>query len=594
MKKSLLSAAAMLTILSAAVAQNTAPYWSLAGNCGASATSKLGTTNAVVLRFVTNNIERMRITPDGIVGIGTGGPSPSAKLDINSTTSGLLIPRMTMAQRNAIVSPGNSLLIYQTDNGPGFYYYAGGWVPLRGAITNLSNLAPTAINQSLVPAGTGLVDLGVPEKSWRNVHAYTYYVGGNKVLDVATGAFNTFVGITGNRINTGAYNTFLGASAGLNNSTGYGNIAIGASAMSSQQTGFENVAIGRSSLGNNNNGSLNVAVGNFALLSNVSNTQNTAVGMSALGGTTSSDGNTAIGYQSGLNYNNGYYNVFLGSETGTNAAGYYNVVTIGHGTIATSPSQVTIGNTATRQYRAYANWSNISDGRFKKDIQENVPGLNFINKLKAVTYHLDAVGIDNFLHKNTGDKNKGIAEKSSVFSKALNEKQQELQSGFVAQDVEKAAKELGFNFSGVDAPKDQNDVYGLRYAEFVVPLVKAVQELSAQAKDKDEEIVALKARLDALEKGKSSSASLTNASLDQNQPNPASGKTTITYTLPSTYTHAQIRVSGNDGKLLKTVDVSGNGAGKLDLDLNSLASGTYYYSLYVGTGLVATKKLVRN
>jgi len=53
-------------------------------------------------------------------------------------------------------------------------------------------------------------------------------------------------------------------------------------------------------------------------------------------------------------------------------------------------------------------------------------------------------------------------------------------TGFVAQEVEQAAKELNYEFSGVDAPKNENDVYGLRYAEFVVPLVKAVQELHAE------------------------------------------------------------------------------------------------------------------
>jgi len=42
--------------------------------------------------------------------------------------------------------------------------------------------------------------------------------------------------------------------------------------------------------------------------------------------------------------------------------------------------------------------------------------------------------------------------------------------------VEQAAKEIGYDFSGVDTPDNPNDFYGLRYAEFVVPLVKAVQE----------------------------------------------------------------------------------------------------------------------
>jgi hypothetical protein len=50
----------------------------------------------------------------------------------------------------------------------------------------------------------------------------------------------------------------------------------------------------------------------------------------------------------------------------------------------------------------------------------------------------------------------------------------------LAQDVEKAAKDLNYDFSGVDAPKNDKDLYALRYAEFVVPLVKAVQELSQQ------------------------------------------------------------------------------------------------------------------
>ena len=61
------------------------------------------------------------------VGINTDGSTPdnSAMLDIKSTSGGLLIPRMTKSQRDAISSPATSLIIYQTDNTPGFYYNAG-------------------------------------------------------------------------------------------------------------------------------------------------------------------------------------------------------------------------------------------------------------------------------------------------------------------------------------------------------------------------------------------------------------------------------------------------------------------------------------
>ena len=49
-------------------------------------------------------------------------------------------------------------------------------------------------------------------------------------------------------------------------------------------------------------------------------------------------------------------------------------------------------------------------------------------------------------------------------------------SGFIAQEVEQAAKDAGYDFSGVAVPKKSTELYTLRYAEFVVPLVKAVQE----------------------------------------------------------------------------------------------------------------------
>ena len=55
-----------------------------------------------------------------------------------------------------------------------------------------------------------------------------------------------------------------------------------------------------------------------------------------------------------------------------------------------------------------------------------------------------------------------------------------LHTGFIAQEVEAAAKNVGYTFDGVDAPKNENDLYGIRYAEFVVPLVKSVQELNKQ------------------------------------------------------------------------------------------------------------------
>jgi hypothetical protein len=63
------------------------------------------------------------------VGIGTNIPAPSAQLDVTSTERGFLPPRMTTAQRDLIASPATGLLIFQTDNTAGYYFYDGtAWV----------------------------------------------------------------------------------------------------------------------------------------------------------------------------------------------------------------------------------------------------------------------------------------------------------------------------------------------------------------------------------------------------------------------------------------------------------------------------------
>ena len=75
----------------------------------------------------------LAITANAQVGIGTSVPNGSAQLDVTSSSKGFLPPRLTLAQRNAIASPAAGLMIYQTDNTPGFYGYNGSaWIALTG------------------------------------------------------------------------------------------------------------------------------------------------------------------------------------------------------------------------------------------------------------------------------------------------------------------------------------------------------------------------------------------------------------------------------------------------------------------------------
>jgi hypothetical protein len=69
------------------------------------------------------------------------------------------------------------------------------------------------------------------------------------------------------------------------------------------------------------------------------------------------------------------------------------------------------------------------------------------------------------------------------------------QTGFLAQDVEAAAKSIGYDFSGVEAPQDGQGLYKLRYSEFVVPMVKAIQEQQAQIEELKKENAEMKKML---------------------------------------------------------------------------------------------------
>jgi len=74
------------------------------------------------------------------VGIGTATPAASAKLDVTSTTQGLLPPRMTTAQRDAIVSPATGLVIFNTSTNSLETKNSSGWVSLSSSFVALPTI----------------------------------------------------------------------------------------------------------------------------------------------------------------------------------------------------------------------------------------------------------------------------------------------------------------------------------------------------------------------------------------------------------------------------------------------------------------------
>jgi len=75
----------------------------------------------------------INVTAFAQVGINTNTPEASAALDVTSTEGGILIPRLTETQRDAITFPATGLMVFQTDQTTGFYFFDGAaWAQLEG------------------------------------------------------------------------------------------------------------------------------------------------------------------------------------------------------------------------------------------------------------------------------------------------------------------------------------------------------------------------------------------------------------------------------------------------------------------------------
>ena len=272
------------------------------------------------------------------VGIGTTSPDPSSELDISSplNNKGVLIPRMIQADRNLIASPATGLLIYQTDNSPGFYYYNGTiWVGITaGASTDwtlLGNSGTTSatnffgttddndivFKRNNIRAGFIGNPIGATPTT---VNVKNTVFGANSLLNPATGYRNTAIGSNVLPSNsTGRINVAIGDAAMFSNTTGAENVAVGAGALYSNTLGYANVALGRNALTNLNGtsgteGVNNTAVGYEAIRQSTTGQDNTAIGREALRSNSTGNSNVAIGYQSGLN-NTGSNNITIGANS---------------------------------------------------------------------------------------------------------------------------------------------------------------------------------------------------------------------------------------------------------------------------------------
>lgn len=275
-------------------------------------------------------------------GVGINNPTPhtSALLDLTSTNKGLLVPRMTTAQRDAIPVPATSLLVFNTSTARFEYFDGAAWVPLvspgwsltgnTGTDPALNFLGTTNaqplrfrvnnVNAGFIHSGTSRnIALGIGA----NQQLIASGSGGTGIVSIGDSAgFSTFGAALGN--------TFVGTRAGRNNLSGYQNTYIGNRAGFAAGLGIHNTTLGNESGRWITSSSGSTMIGSGAGQDLATGSNNSAFGRSTRFGATSMNNATVIGASAQVDQNN---SIVLGSIAGVNGAG--TTVNVGIGT--TSP-----------------------------------------------------------------------------------------------------------------------------------------------------------------------------------------------------------------------------------------------------------------
>jgi hypothetical protein len=298
------------------------------------------------------------------VGIGTTTPDASAVLDIQSSNKGLLIPRMSSEQMRTINSPAAGLMVYQTGEKAGFYFFNGKeWRPLTEATEDAKSIALDPDNWSKTgDAINGANFLGTTNAFPLRFRVQNFAAGyidnsgasagmfiGRGSGNGNTGTFSSGFGFaTLGSNNTGTQNTALGSFALFTNSSGLANVGIGAFSMYANTTGSYNLGIGTNSFRFNTTGSHGVAIGFGSLYSNTTGSKNIGLGSSTLFQNTTGADNVAIGFESLRNNIVGFRNLAIGTSAGRLATGSSNIfIGFGAGENETGSNKLYLANTNT-------------------------------------------------------------------------------------------------------------------------------------------------------------------------------------------------------------------------------------------------------
>ena len=232
--------------------------------------------------------------------------------------------------------------------------------------------------------------------------------------------------------------------------------------------------------------SFNTGIGALCLQSLTTGGNNTAIGAEALGRATTPESCTAIGRFSLFKLLSGSQNTGLGQRAGefnsdgSDNTSRNNCTYVGSDTRASGDNQVQLGDGSTTTY-AYGAIQNRSDARDKTDVRDTVLGLDFIKALRPVDFRWDYR--DDYFEEVAVTLEDGTtSSKLTAITKDGSRARGRFHHGLIAQEVKDVLLEKRVDFGGYQDHRIRggSDVLSLGYTEFIAPLIKAVQELSAR------------------------------------------------------------------------------------------------------------------
>ena len=485
-----------------------------------------------------NFVTALTVKPDGKIGIGQGASSPTKKLVVDSDVifNGLEIGRGAnndvastalgyTCLANTTSANSNTAAGYasQAATTTGVYNCSFGTSALQNNTTGSYNYAFGYSALQLNTSGSVNIALGFASLYNNTIGGYNIALGHNAMSANITGGYNVSIGngaLQGGSSCTG--NIAIGSNALNICNTSY-SVAIGTSAGRVITSGTQNVLVGTNCGYTLGNGFSNTAIGYNSLFANIAGQDNVSVGVAALYNATASS-NVAIGNSALLNATSGAVNTAIGHTALSNLVSFTNATGVGFNAQVTGSNQVQLGDSATTTY-VFGTVQSRSDKRDKTEIRETVLGLDFINRLTPVDYKWDyrddyrepaarfeaiepPARPNNLNELGEGDikrlqkeyeKSKLKYESEIENHEKNNKAQQErnklknivkdgskargrYHSGLIAQDVKQVLDDMGLDWAAYQdhSVSGGEDVKSLGYTQFIAPLIRAIQELSAR------------------------------------------------------------------------------------------------------------------